>query len=256
MTLPFILCLTFFAGTGSVWMADALSRALARAATGWPSVAQSWQGAAAGALLATALLYLLPEAIELQSARNVGAVVLAGVAVFFALDRAELWHHGHEHGRNLLWPRSAGGSWAVLAGDALHAFGDGVVIAAAFVADARTGVVAAVAVAAHEIPHHAGDLVLVRGINGTRSAALRKVSIAGSFCVLGGVAGWWLAGEVHGAMPWLLSLAASSFLYVALADLVPQLQGPWDRHEGAAQLGSLLAGMFAAAAAGQAAHAM
>lgn len=116
------------------------------------------------------------------------------------------------------------GGWAVLAGDSVHAFGDGILIASAFMADLRLGVVAAVAVLAHEVPHHMGDLVVLQQTSGTRRAALVKVSLAGTVTALGGLVGYFLLHQLSDWLPYFLVAASSSFVYVALADLIPQLQ--------------------------------
>ena len=112
----------------------------------------------------------------------------------------------------------------MLAGDSVHAFGDGVLIASAFVADMRLGVIAAIAVLAHEVPHHMGDLVVLRHTSGTQRAALIKVSLAGTVTALGGLVGYLLVSELQDYLPYFLVAASSSFVYVALADLIPQLQ--------------------------------
>jgi zinc and cadmium transporter len=135
------------------------------------------------------------------------------------------------------------GGWAVLAGDSVHCFGDGVLIASAFVADLRLGVVAALAVLAHEVPHHIGDLAVLRETSGSRRAALVKVSLAGAVTPLGGVVGWVLVDRLQALLPFLLVVAASSFMYVALADLIPQLQKRLGARETAAQVFWLGAGI-------------
>ena len=124
----------------------------------------------------------------------------------------------------------------MLAGDGVHCFGDGVLIASAFLADLHLGVAAALAVLVHEVPHHMGDLAVLRsGSRGSRRAALLKVSLAGAVTALG--------GQLSGLLPYLLVLAASSFIYVALADLIPQLQKRLNARETAAQIVWLGIGM-------------
>ena len=112
----------------------------------------------------------------------------------------------------------------MLTGDSVHCFGDGILIASAFVADLRLGLVAALAVLAHEVPHHIGDLVVLAQTSRNRNAALAKVSLAGAVTPLGGLMGWWLVDQLHDLLPYFLVVASSSFIYVALADLIPQLQ--------------------------------
>lgn len=130
-----------------------------------------------------------------------------------------------------------------MAGDSVHCFGDGVLIASAFIADLRLGAVTALAVLAHEVPHHMGDLVVLRQRNGARSAAVLKVSLAGAVTAVGGVGGYFLVDQLNHALPYFLMAASSSFIYVALADLIPQLQKRLSAPQTAIQIGWLLAGI-------------
>jgi zinc and cadmium transporter len=306
-TLFAILLGTLAAGIGSVWLAAALSSSLAR-------YTQHMLSLAAGALLGAAFLHLLPEAFEGavhlhalvpgsdEAAHGIEPhtlfiILLAGVVFFFLLDKAELWHHGHEH--HQLLPgvgapagtahqghansghahahahvhahdaahgthdhdhdheehgRMSGG-WTVLAGDSVHCFGDGILIASAFMADLRLGVIAAVAVLAHEVPHHMGDLVVLRAASGTRRTALFKVTLAGAITALGGVLGWWLLDWLHESLPYFLVIASSSFIYVALADLIPQLQKRLSLRATLAQIAWLLAGICLVVLTSTVAHA-
>lgn len=260
MTLIAILVATAAAGIGSVWLAAALL-ALRPA----PSRdAQTGVGPApllslaAGALLATAFMHLLPEAFE--SGRAPGelfAALLAGLVFFFILDKAELWHHGHEHHHGAApdghehvhhhGPAHAhparSGVWALLAGDSVHCFGDGILIASAFVADMRLGALAALAVLAHEVPHHVGDLLVLRWSGSDMRAALMRVSLAGTVTCAGGLAGWLLLDTLAAQLPFFLVLASSSFIYVALADLIPQLQKRLSARETVMQVAALAAGI-------------
>ncbi|MFC5499028.1 ZIP family metal transporter [Caenimonas terrae] len=261
MTLIAILIATLAAGIGSVWLAAGLMRAgmLASGADGKSRVdAQNLLSLAAGALMATSFMHLLPEAFEGQAgAKALFATLLVGLVFFFLLDKAELWHHGHEHHHQRAQPHGhelghghghhhrepRAGGWAVLTGDSVHCFGDGILIASAFVADLRLGAVAALAVLAHEVPHHIGDLMVLRQTSRNRSAALVKVSLAGAVTALGGVVGWWLVDGLHAYLPYFLVVASSSFIYVALADLIPQLQKRLSARETLAQIFWLLAGI-------------
>ena len=252
MTLLWILVGTVAAGVGSVWLAALLGFAMLARYT------QHMLSLAAGALLATAFMHLLPEAFESQaSAQELFALLLAGLVFFFLLDKAELWHHGHEHHQPDVHAEHDHtghvhhghhhevriGGWTVLAGDSVHAFGDGILIASAFLADARLGVITSLAVLAHEVPHHMGDLVVLRQTSGTQRAALVKVSLAGTVTALGGVLGYFLLSQFDGLLPYFLVAASSSFVYVALADLIPQLQTRLDMRETAAQVAWLLSGI-------------
>lgn len=253
MTLIAILLGTVAAGVGSVWLAAFLSFAMLARYT------QHMLSLAAGALMSTAFMHLLPEAFESEAgAHELFALLLAGLVFFFLLDKAELWHHGHEHHHSdghghghahhhahahahTHAPRSGG--WAVLAGDSVHAFGDGILIASAFMADMRLGAVAALAVLAHEVPHHMGDLVVLRQASGTQRTALVKVSLAGTVTALGGLVGYFLLSQLDDLLPYFLVAASSSFVYVALADLIPQLQKRLSLGQTVAQVGWLLAGI-------------
>ena len=288
MLLTLILVGTLTAGLGSVWIAALLAHALLSRFT------QHLLSLAAGALLATAFMRLLPEAFEQAGAaqwspQTLFAVLLVGLVFFFLLDKAELWHHGHEHhhdhhlAHGHAHPEGdplhghahahhgvhthahhgvhsqahhgvhsqahhgahahAGGGWAVLLGDSVHAFGDGILIAAAFIADERLGVAAALAVMTHEVPHHVGDLVVLRQALQRPRGALLRLSLAGSVTALGGVIGYALVGALQAQLPFFLTLAASSFIYVALADLIPQLQKHLSLRQTLAQVAWLLSGM-------------
>ena len=264
MILLAILVGTVAAGVGSVWLAALLGMAMLARFT------QHMLSLAAGALMATAFMHLLAAAFESEaSAHELFALLLAGLVFFFLLDKAELWHHGHEHhhgdsaheghdhhhhhhheqgahahrhGHAHAHEKRSGG-WAVLAGDSVHAFGDGILIASAFVADIQLGVVAALAVLAHEVPHHMGDLVVLQQTSGTRRAALVKVSLAGTVTALGGLVGYFLLGKLADWLPYFLVAASSSFVYVALADLIPQLQKRLGLRETMAQVLWLAAGI-------------
>ncbi|MBG9390375.1 ZIP family metal transporter [Caenimonas aquaedulcis] len=259
MTLLAILIATLAAGIGSVWLAAGLMRLGFIARGPEPSThvgPHHLLSLAAGALLATSFMHLLPEAFESAAgAKALFAVLLVGLVFFFLLDKAELWHHGHEHhhahdhdhGHDPHHahapdaPRSGG--WAVLTGDSLHCFGDGILIASAFMADRRLGLVAALSVLAHEVPHHIGDLAVLRQTSAGKRSALMKVSLAGAVTALGGLIGWWLVDRLHDYLPYFLVVASSSFIYVALADLIPQLQRRLSARETVTQVFWLLLGI-------------
>jgi zinc and cadmium transporter len=268
-TVLVILFATFAAGIGSVWLAAGLMR------LGWgpqPRVRglkeQHLLSLAAGALLATSFMHLLPEAMESHAgAKALFATLLVGLVFFFLLDKAELWHHGHEHHHgseaadehepahadpahshahahaHVHAPATRSGGWAVLTGDSVHCFGDGILIASAFTANVHLGLVAALAVLAHEVPHHIGDLAVLRQTSRSRRGALVKVSLAGAVTPLGGLVGWWLVDRLVDFLPYFLVVASSSFIYVALADLIPQLQKRLGARETLAQIAWLLGGI-------------
>ena len=258
-----ILLGTLTAGIGSVWVAAWLSYGVMSRYT------QHMLSLAAGALLATSFMHLLPEAFESAvSPRDLFLTLLLGLVFFFLLDKAELWHHGHEHGAahghahhdhghaHHAHPHDhthvhgghdapATGGWAVLAGDSVHCFGDGILIASAFMADVRLGAIASLAVLAHEVPHHMGDLAVLRQgeAQSHKQVAVLKVSLAGAITALGGAVGFVLVESLRAALPFFLVIASSSFIYVALADLIPQLQKRLSARETAAQIAWLAGGM-------------
>lgn len=273
MTLVAIILATLAAGIGSVWVAALLMGLGGSRSPGM--MPQRLLSLAAGALLATAFMHLLPEAFESHGeAHDLFITLLVGLVFFFLLSKAELWHHGHEHSH--AHPPShahhghghahahehghghghghQGGGWAVLTGDSVHCFGDGVLIASAFVADIRLGLIAALSVLAHEVPHHMGDIVVLRQSSSNRRVALIKVSMAGAVTTLGGIAGYFLIGQLHELLPYFLVVASSSFIYVALADLIPQLQRRLSARETAAQVGWLLLGIVLVTVMSGAAH--
>jgi zinc and cadmium transporter len=282
MNLIVIIAATLVAGIGSVWVAALLLKVGVRSGSGGVNP-QHLLSLAAGALLATAFMHLLPEAFESRIEPGLlFGVLLFGLVFFFLLDKAELWHHGHEHHHGEEKNGADGhdhhghdhahgsshahghahdhghaprtGGWAVLTGDSVHCFGDGILIASAFTADIRLGLVAALAVLAHEIPHHIGDLVVLRQSSANQRAALVKVSLAGTMTALGGIAGWWLVDQLHGLLPYFLVLAGSSFVYVALADLIPQLQKRLPARQTAAQILWLAAGIVLVTLVSRLAH--
>lgn len=265
MTLLAIVIATVVAGVGSVWIAAYLSLGVLSRYT------QHMLSLAAGALLATAFMHLLPEGFESGfSSHELFALLLAGLVFFFLLDKAELWHHGHEHhhpkteddghqeaahshdhvhlhahaSTHSQPPQTTmSGGWTVLTGDSVHCFGDGVLIASAFLVDWRLGVLTALAVLAHEVPHHMGDLVVLRATTGSPRSAIIKVSMAGAVTAVGGVVGYVLLRGYQEYLPLLLVLASSSFVYVALADLIPQLQQRLTIRQTVAQVAWLFVGI-------------
>ena len=268
MTLVAIILATMASGIGSVWVADWLLRA----GLGRGNAQQGMLSLAAGALLATAFMHLLPEAFESEAgAKDLFMTLLIGVVFFFLLTKAELWHHGHEHhaspvqlddadhhdhdhahehahaetgahGHSHAHGQRKGAGWSLLTGDSVHCFGDGILIASAFLADMRLGLIAAVSVLAHEVPHHMGDLVVMRQ-SSNRNAAVLKVSLAGAVTALGGISGYFLVGQLEAWLPFFLTVAYRSFIYVALTDLIPQQQRQLSARETLAQIVWLVLGL-------------
>jgi zinc and cadmium transporter len=193
---------------------------------------------ATGTLLGAALLGLLPEAIDELDPRTALAWLLAGILVFFVLERMLVWRHSHDQD-----PRRRSAAQLILIGDTIHNFGDGVVIAAALAGSTSLGVATAVAVAAHEIPQEVGDfaILLESGYSRTKALLWNTVSSLGT---LGGALVAYAASErLAWVMPYAIAVAAASFLYVALADLVPSFQGRRDVLATLAQVSLVAAGV-------------
>ena len=247
MILLYIVVATLAGGLLSVVIAAALTTAvLAR-------LVKSLVSLSAGVLLGTALLQVLPEAFE--SGADTHALfltLLAGLMFFFLLEKAELYRHGHHHEGDdphhhhhdgFDADQAGRGGWAVLVGDSIHNFCDGIIIAAAFLTDVRLGAVTALAIIAHEIPQEVGDYIVLLNAGFSRPRALLYNALSGLAAVAGGVLGYFVVGPWESLFPYLLVVASSSFVYVAVADLMPQLQRRLPLGETVSQLAWLGGGL-------------
>lgn len=184
---------------------------------------------AIGALLGASLLEVLPEAVELGGdVATVAKAMLGGILLFFLLEKLVLWRHcheevceahgghshGHDHGRSGLM---------ITVGDTFHNFVDGIIIAGAFLADFRLGVVTALAIIAHEIPQEIGDFLILLHSGYSRTKALVVNLLTGVATLIGALVGYYALSMLEGWTPVLLGLAGASMLYVALSDLIPGL---------------------------------
>ena len=187
---------------------------------------------AVGALLGVVFLDLLPHLFEQtrNHARTAG-FILAGILIFFVLEKLLLWrhhHHGeeteHAHGSGELHAHDQGRSgWMIVIGDSFHNFTDGVIIASAFLADTRLGVVTALAIIAHEIPQEIGDFLVLLHSGFSKRKALWMNGLSGLATVVGALLGYFMLSSVQQWLPEILALAAASMIYVAVADLIPGL---------------------------------
>ncbi|MDP2004905.1 MAG: ZIP family metal transporter [Rubrivivax sp.] len=225
MTLFYIVLATTAGGVLSVLIAASLTVAVLG------RVVKSLVSLSAGVLLGTALLHVLPEAFEGREPQVLFATLLGGLLFFWLLEKAELYRHdhhhegdGHDHHHHSDAERAGRGGLSVLVGDTVHNFCDGVIIATAFLADPALGWVTAMAILAHEIPQEAGDYIVLINAGFSRAKALLYNALSGLAAVVGGVLGYYLVGPFEAALPYLLVVASSSFIYVAVADLLPQLQ--------------------------------
>jgi len=203
---------------------------------------------ATGALLGAALLALLPEAIEgagVAGAHPLGLTLVAGLGVFFVIEKLVLWWHnhgdgdpghgGHSHDQHFRGREHASGV-LVLVGDSLHNALDGVLIAAAFLTSVSLGLVTTLAVAAHEVPHRVGDFALLVQAGFSRVRALYLNLATGLASVIGALAAWYGLRRALGVLPYALAFAAAGFLYIAVAGLIPGLHRRADPRASAIQV--------------------
>lgn len=188
---------------------------------------------ATGTLLGAALLGLLPHALAGVAGSDIHAIplaVLLGLLGFFLLEKLVLWRHCHADHCEVHVPdehneqarrRSTG--TLILIGDSLHNFLDGILIAGAFLTDIHLGVVTSLAVAAHEIPQEVGDFAVLLHSGFTRGRAFFYNVLSSLTTVVGGVLAWLALQETEAVLPYVLAVAASSFIYIAVADLIPTL---------------------------------
>ncbi len=247
MTLLYIVLATLAGGLLSVLIAASLTVALLG------RIVRHLVSLSVGVLLGTALLHVLPEAFESNAPpHRLFATLLGGLMFFFLLEKAELYRHGHhhegddphhDHDHGFDAQQAGRGGWSVLVGDSIHNFCDGIIIAAAFLADFNLGLVTSAAIIAHEIPQEVGDFIVLLNAGFSRRKALFYNAVSGLASVVGGVLGYFIVGPWQALFPYLLVAASSSFVYVAVADLLPQLQRRLPLRATLAQLGWIAAGL-------------
>ena len=240
--MPLLLWIVSFTLLGGALSALAASLFLISSESTRARVLPHLVSFATGALLGAALLGLLPHAIENAGAGNthrIGMTLLAGLLVFFVLEKMVLWRHCHQEVCEGHLPhdehRDAASASLILIGDGFHNLLDGVLIAAAFMTDVHLGIVTALAVFAHEIPQEVGDLAILLhgGMSRWRAVALNLFTSLTS--VLGGIIAYFALAQIEQVLPFALALAASSFLYIAVADLIPGLHRRVDAGSGVKQ---------------------
>ena len=183
---------------------------------------------AIGALLGASFLEILPHALEHGEPHRMAATVLAGILIFFVLEKLVLWRHchhdhceaheaqapAHDHGRSGL---------LILVGDTFHNFVDGILIAAAFLENTELGIVTALAIIAHEIPQEVGDYLILLHSGYSKLRALTFNLLSSLATLVGAMLAYFALSEMQEGIPYLLGLAAASMIYVAVADLIPGL---------------------------------
>jgi zinc and cadmium transporter len=273
-TLLWIILVTLLSGVLSVLAAGLF---LALPARQREAVLPHLVSFATGALLGAALLALIPHAVlgaGSERVHQVGIALIAGIALFFVLEKFLLWRHCHDdhcdehtvgedghrasHGHapeqvHDRARRSASGA-LVLVGDALHNVLDGVLIAAAFLTDVHLGLVTAVAIMAHEIPQEVGNFAVLLHSGMSRARALALNLLASLSAVIGGVVGFFALEQSLALLPFALAVAAASLLYIAVADLIPGLHRRIDPRSSVTQVVLIGLGVALVAFAEQHAH--
>jgi zinc and cadmium transporter len=244
MTLAWILVASVAGGTLSAGLA---ALALTLRAT-WIPMLVSF---AIGALLGAAFLEIIPHAFEQGEPHQVAFSILGGIFGFFVLEKLLLYRHchtehcevhdAHDHGRS---------GTLIVVGDSVHNFVDGVLIAAAFLQSTELGVVAAVAIIAHEIPQEVGDFLILLHSGYSRARALAMNLLSSAATVIGGVIGYFGLQLIDGLEPILLGVVAASMIYVAVADLIPGLHRRPELRDTAFQALLIALGIGAIAAVG------
>jgi len=205
---------------------------------------------AVGVMLATAFLQLLPEAFrQAESIEALFALTLAGVLGFFLLEKVAIWRHRHDHGHGSgvhthgVGNGARGTGMMIIVGDGFHNFVDGVLIAAAFLTDVKLGIATTLAIIAHEIPQEIGDFMVLLHAGYARRTALLLNLASGLACVAGGIAGYYALTEMQQVTQYVLVLAAASFIYISVADLIPDLHRVSDTRGTLWQIALIAAGM-------------
>ncbi len=211
---------------------------------------------AIGALLGASFLGLIPHALGSEfgiDPHDIGLTLLLGLLSFFVLEKLVLWRHchhdhcdahdpelsGHSHGRK----KQAAGALIII-GDTIHNFVDGILIAAAFLTDTHLGIVTALAIAAHEIPQELGDFAILLHSGYSRAKALYYNVISSLGTVVGAILAYFLLSDMQYLLPYILVVAASSFIYIAVADLIPGLHHKVKPLETLQQISLIAAGTF------------
>ena len=213
---------------------------------------------AIGALLTGAFCGLIPHAFEEVPADDIStlsATILAGILLFFILEKLLVWRHCHSHSceahgedshddhrNHNHHSRRVAGMFIIL-GDSIHNFVDGVLIGAAFLTDPQLGIITSLAVAAHEIPQEVGDFAILLHSGYSRSKALYYNILASLTTIIGGTLAYFSLSDLHHVLPYFLTLAASSFIYIAVADLIPSLHQKTDVKTSMQQIGFILSGV-------------
>ena len=229
MTLTWIVAVSLAGGILSVGCAAAFALKL-RAA--WVPMLVSF---AIGALLGAAFLEVIPHAFQRSDAHTAAFTILAGIFLFFILEKLVIWRHCHTEDCEAHDPHAAHArpgaaqhdhgrsATLIVVGDTVHKFVDGILIAAAFLESTQLGIITALAIVAHEIPQEVGDFLILLHSGWSKSKALAVNLLSSLATLVGGVLGYYALQAFTNAVPVLLGIVAASMIYVAVADLIPGL---------------------------------
>jgi len=190
---------------------------------------------AVGALLGAVFLDILPHLFEHNpDPSGAAGLILFGIIAFFILEKLLLWRHHHGHGGEEEAATADGAhdhardegrsGWMIVIGDSFHNFTDGIIIASAFLADLKLGIVTAVAIVAHEVPQEIGDFLVLLHSGFSKAKALALNALSSLAAVAGALVGYLALSTAQEWVPRFLAIAAASMIYVAVADLIPSLQ--------------------------------
>lgn len=249
MVLASILIACFIGGIFSVLLAGLLST------TVLAKHAHRMVAFAVGVLLGFAFTDLLPEALHWGiPIAEAGWILIGGMLLFFMLEKLAIWRHHHHFPhqnqvstqQHAAQQRNSAEVTIILVGDGVHNFVDGILLAATFMTDVSLGWITALAITAHEIPQEISDFMVLMhaGLSKTRAILLNMFS--GAAMLLGGLVGWAAFTQISHLIPHALLLAAASFIYIALADLVPTLHKQFQPKDMCLQSGLLILGLVVA----------
>lgn len=208
---------------------------------------------AIGTLLGAAFLALIPHAMESKGVdiHDISATLLLGVLAFFVLEKLVLWRHchydrceAHAPDAHVHQPADVAAARLILIGDGVHNLVDGVLIAAAFMTDIHLGIVTAFAVIAHEIPQEMGDFAILLNGGMSRGRALVFNALSSVTTLIGAIITYFALAEAMAMVPYVLAIAAASFIYVAVADLIPGLHRRVSPGASLSQLGLIILGVL------------
>lgn len=248
--MSLIVLIIIFTAIGGVLSVIAASFFLVLSAENREKVLPHGISFAIGALLAVSFWGLIPHAfndVEPERFQSLSAMIMIGLLGFFVLEKLLIWRHCHSgsceaHVDEADTHQSAG--TLIILGDSIHNFVDGILIAAAFLTDVNLGIVTSLAVAAHEIPQEVGDFAILLQSGYSKSKALFYNVMASLTTVIGGIIAYFWLENLQQYLPYFLALAASSFIYIAVADLIPSLHKKTDIKASLQQISLIIAGVL------------